>query len=273
MELRSMKATKSQIYEFVKSTKAYEKLNPNWKVLIGHLDWPRATFWHVKLACETANLILPGKGGPRVRIQLARNGELLHDAIREGPEEADSVLAKILLSLDLKGWKIAETVRSIAEAPEGTVSVDRLRTELAREEVRVSPTTLRDFLNILRELKVVKFETAEKVRIIMRGYQRILGTRLYREPSDRKFFNALSAAYLTLLPRAHGSRYIPIPDVKSIVCKRVSLDIPEYVFDEKLEQLPLDFAGKRIDLSPPMNRVAGGVKRGKDYFYYIAIYD
>jgi hypothetical protein len=273
MELKSMKATKSQIYDFVRSAKRSENLDPNWESMIEDIAWPRNTFWHVKLACESAGLILSCRGGRHVKIELTRDGERLHIALKKSEEEADDVLGGILLSLDRRGWGITETLVSLADAPEGIVPIKILRDALRKKGIELSQTTLVDLLNLLRELEIVKFKETNSVRLVMRRYERILGRKLFREPSDRRFFSAVSAAYRLSLPSVHGSRYVPIPAIKRIVCKRSNLDIPEYVFDDKLERLPLKIGGKRIDFSPPMERRSGGIKRGRDYLYYLAIYD
>jgi len=268
-----MKATKSQIYDFIKCAKLYSKYNPNWNAMIAHLNWPRNTFWHVKLACESLGLITAGRGGPNIKIELTRNGELLKSALEKSKRETDDVLAKVLLSLDARGWKIIDTLVSLADAPEGFVSFDTLRSALAKKGVQLSQTTIADLLNLFRELQIVRLKQSRDVRLLMRRYEHLSGKKLYNEPSPRKFFNAVLLAYESLLPRSHGSRYVAIPAIKSIVCKKKVLDIPEYIFDDKLETLPLRVSGRRIDLSPPMNRKRGGIKRGKDYFYYMAIYD
>jgi hypothetical protein len=275
MKIKSMQVKIEQVLTLLRLVESYADVEKNWRLIKESTRWSNRTFYHVAPACQYLHLI---EKAPPKWIRLTYYGEKLVSGSEEGKEK--EVLGKILLKWDESEYRIIKAFLSLYSKldlyPSEPLELSDLHSELETFKVEVHISVLRDFIDNFYSFCQLVSVFSGKVSLNVRRLEQLESLKLFptaEEISADAFFSHLYESYLLLLPRMGGIRSVPIPELRKLVCKRSALNVPPDVFDQKLITLPSEFRGKRISLTPPMERKAGGVFLGKAYYYYIAIYE
>jgi len=275
MKIKSMQVRVEQILELLKTVKSYTDVDRNWKLVKDSTGWSDRTFYHVAPACQYLHLIEKRSG---MWIRTTYYGEQLVCSSEEG--KGGEVLGKILVEWDEKEYRIVEAFLNLYNRfdvfPGEPLELRDLRNELESLGVYVHLSVLRDFLGNIYSYCQLAGVISERALLNIRRVEELKHLKLFptaEDVSDATFFKYLYESYLLTLPKMRGIKSVPIPEVRKLVCRRSMLNIPPDVFDQKLISLHSNFEGKRISLTPPMERKTGGIFLGKTYYYYIAIYE
>ena len=285
MKIRQIRVNISQIIEILEAIKLYSDMPNNWKKIRSQIGWSDDIFWHAKPACERLHLIT-GQYKNR-RLELTHDGETLLEAYQKSNTDFLDTFGKLLLYWDKREKKVVHTLLKLYNVkgpdsyPGCPIALRELVSELNEIGIKITIDVLIDLLELYKETGIVKLKLSQDslknyVQLNIQRYQKLESKKLYPSPKDISndtFFDYLYDSYTSLLSRFHGSKYVPIPQLRKKVCSKRYLNIPENVFDEKLIRLPFSIKGMRIAFSPPMEKRTNGVLKGKDYYYYLAIFE
>lgn len=275
MKIKSMQVEVEQVLKLLRTVKSCADVDKNWKLVKEGTGWTDRTFWHVTPACQYLHLI---EKKPARWIRLTYYGEQLVYGAEEG--KGKEILGKILVKWDESEYQIIKAFLNLYSKldlyPGEPLELKDLHNELKTLGVQVHLSVLGDFIDNFYSYCQLANVVSKKASLNVRRVEQLKSLKLFptaEEISMDTFFSHLYESYLLLLPRMQGIKSVPIPTLRKLVCKRSALNVPPDVFDQKLISLPSNFKGKRISLTPPMERKAGGVFLGKTYYYYIAIYE
>ena len=100
-------------------------------------------------------------------------------------------------------------------------------------------------------------------------YQVDIVKRGEKHPSQPVFESEVRKACGELAVGQHGSKYVPIPGVRDLVCTRKK--VSQKQFNDKLT-LMYSRSIPGVVFATPRGKREGGIKIGKKYFYYIAVF-
>jgi len=155
---------------------------------------------------------------------------------------------------------------------DSAVAIDQLRMYLRSQGVEGADggTRLSYWMAFLRHVELVILLNA---RYYIVGSQYNAMKRGEPRVPDMRFLDVLKKEYRRLLAGTYGSPYVPIPDVREAVCN--DLGISSFAFKRRL--IDLTFLGTRanlprIVLATPMRKKPYGLRIGRKYYYFLAIF-
>lgn len=207
--------------------------------------------------------LIQGRGSD---IELNENGKLLYDAVRKGDQgRYIRTFSKLIIEFDknyvhllelLSKLKRPFTYQEIVELAQGNGY------ELAKKDDKISK-----WLNFL----------VYSGALIRDGKEfRISNIKLNGEKpnvTDVEFLKTLLELYDYLNVELKYANYVPLPKIRNILCEKFSnRSFLSYDFDEYLRRL-YEKGTPKIVFSKPGKRVYEGLRIGKNYYYYISIYN
>jgi len=206
--------------------------------------------------------------GERDNIKLQPPGkELLQEYQKDGESGYKKLLAKHIVKLDKEKWlNVLAYLKESSKRPTFDQLLNGVRSQIP--DGIINEERLTKFLLYCQYVGLVSVKDDS---IVLRASQYERCTRdSYRQVGNEEFFRLLHEAYELLRSPGQGSPYVPIPDVRGIVCERGEIWLDD--FDKKLTDIPKETEDYVIQLTQPMVRKPNGVVIGGKYLYYIAIY-
>lgn len=199
-------------------------------------------------------------------IELNENGVLLYKAIREGNHgRFVRLFSKLIIEFDKNEVHLLNLL-STFKKQFTFIELLKLARENGYESVK-GDDKLSKWLNFL----------VYSGALIREGNQfRITNIEINLEKpkvTDSEFLQVLLNTYTYLNTRFNYANYVPVPKLRSILCEKFSKNgFMSYDFDEYLIKL-YEKDTLKIVFSKPGKRVYDGLRVGKNYYYYVSIYN
>lgn len=212
------------------------------------------------------------------KIVLNPNGiEVLNSYRNQGVAAAKRKLGVVIHRVDLRTCSIIEVLEELAEVNE-IVGLNSLAETLEvrwrirdEKEQRILVDRMKRWLQYLDYVDFVSYK-----KDFIKVQKSIIESAAKGEGIDISvgiFTQILLKEYEQILrKRGGGSLYVPIPELRDAVCKRIPGMLKDEFYDY-FRSVRFTTSRYSIMLSEPMLRQEGGIRIGDKYYYYVSIYN
>lgn len=273
-KLQALQASVEDVLTLLKIVRKYEDVRMNWseiteewKILSGTKDLTR--FYRAVPTCERLGIITYEKLN---YIRLELNGErLLED------KDPTRFFAMLLIRRDkvleaiLRAYDRFNLVRGLDFVDVSQIMESLMELGMSAE----FPTLHRNLKMAYQSAQLVEVKQ-DKIRLNVKRYKELSGRKIGRgkdEITENEFFSALISVYDHLSLKIR-TKYVPIPEIRRYVCRKLDADFYEEVFDSRLRKSSVfHFHGKTILLVSPRGPRGEGSIRGHDgrWYHYILV--
>jgi hypothetical protein len=211
--------------------------------------------------------------GPAGRIRLSSDGRRCLAAYENSDENGFKLRFGLqLILLDSQTAQLIPYMLAHHNSNTTAVTVLELKKELQVLGVKGADKTtpVSSWMDFLEYVDLI-FSVGSRKYILSSQYRAMRNG----EPkvSEAVFMNALRTSYESLLPNTYGSPYVPIPDLREHVCRK--LGISSFGFNRLLVDLAFskqDIDSVRIVLATPMRYKPYGLRVGRKYYYFVSMF-
>jgi len=209
--------------------------------------------------------------GEKDEIRLTANGIQCLECFQDGGViEYKKRLGYILIRTDEQNANFLSEILLNHDSKNNSISIEEFAKKLGDLgiKVKLKGTRIRGWLSLLYFVDLIDYSENANFFLIKSQYDVLLKGE--KQPKPKEFFEALQDATARLRFLTRGSPYIPIPEVRIFVCKK--LGISTFTFDHILRNFPSTYKNRRIIFETPTRRVTKGLTLRGKYYYFIGLF-
>ncbi len=209
--------------------------------------------------------------GEKNKLKLTPNGIQCLENFKKGRQtEYKKFLGLIIIKTDEQNANLISKIFINYDSQEKTVSIEQLVKDLEGIGIKVSvnSTRIRGWLILLQFVDLIDSDEAGYFYLQKTQYNAFLNGE--KIPSDSEFMNTIIESSKKLKFKTKGSPYLPIPEVRHYVCKK--LQMLTFRFDDMLKKIPSTFKNSRFIFETPNRKLPKGITIREKYYYFIGVF-